>query len=146
MPFTYDYPRPMVTTDILLFSGKNEDIKILLILRGRAPFEGCWALPGGFLEMQEELIDCAKRELLEETGLHGIDLHELFTVGTIGRDLRGRVITVMFYGLLDEKEKIALAGDDAAAVKWFKVNELPEMSFDHLSVINKACRQLFNIP
>jgi 8-oxo-dGTP diphosphatase len=143
MPITYDYPRPMVTTDILLFSEDNDHFKILLIRRGREPFKNCWAFPGGFLEMDEELDECVRRELQEETGLTGIELKELFTVGTIGRDPRGRTITVMFYAFIGKDSVLPKAGDDAAEVKWFYVSELPEkLAFDHAIVLKRAIEKI----
>jgi 8-oxo-dGTP diphosphatase len=97
-----------------------------------------WALPGGFLNMDEELDECARRELQEETGLTGIELRQLFTIGTIGRDPRGRTITVMYYGFAYHRTEKVLAGDDAIAAKWFPVKGLPELAFDHKAVIEKA--------
>lgn len=137
MTYTYDYPRPMVTTDVLLFSGKGDERKILLIKRGQEPFQGMWAFPGGFLNMDEELIECARRELKEETGIEGVELKELCTVGTIGRDPRGRMITVMFTAEVNEEELTPEAGDDAASVAWFRLAELPELAFDHRKILNK---------
>lgn len=142
MSFIYDYPRPSVTTDCLVFSGKGDDTMILLIRRGREPFRGMWALPGGFLDMDEELDDCARRELQEETGLTGITLKQLFTVGTIGRDPRGRTITVMYYGFAYHRSEKIQAGDDAISAKWFSVKKLPELAFDHKVVIEKAIADL----
>jgi 8-oxo-dGTP diphosphatase len=139
MAFTYEYQRPMVTTDILLFSGEKDHLKILLIRRGKEPYKDCWALPGGFLEMDEELDACARRELKEETGITGIELKELFTVGTIGRDPRGRTITIMFYAFTEEDSVLPKAGDDAAEVKWFTISKLPEkLAFDHAVVLRRA--------
>ena len=142
MPFTYDYPRPSVTTDILIFSGKGDETKILLIQRGKDPFKGWWALPGGFLDMDEELDECARRELKEETGLSGIELKQLFTVGDVGRDPRGRTISVMFYGFAYHRSDKVQAGDDARAVQWFSVKNLPDLAFDHILIIERAFADL----
>jgi 8-oxo-dGTP diphosphatase len=143
MPYTYDYPRPMVTADVLLFTGEGINIEILLIRRGHPPFDGCWALPGGFLEMDEELSACAERELLEETGISGLALQELFTAGSPGRDPRGRVITVIFYAYMKNRPATR-AGDDASQTGWFRVSGLPALAFDHQQVISKAVAMLFS--
>jgi 8-oxo-dGTP diphosphatase len=132
----------MVTTDVLLFSGVGQERKILLIKRGRPPDKGKWALPGGFIEMDEDLIDSAKRELAEETGITGVELQELFTVGTPGRDPRGRVITVMFFAIVDMNHIECKAGDDAAEISWFSVSDLPQLAFDHEMVIRKSLVKL----
>jgi 8-oxo-dGTP diphosphatase len=142
MPFTYDYPRPMVTTDCLIFSGSGEELRVLLIRRGCDPFKHMWALPGGFLEPDEELDACAHRELKEETGLSGVELKQLFSVGTVGRDPRGRTITVMYYGFAYYRTDKLKAGDDASDVYWFLVNKLPPMAFDHARVVRQAVLDL----
>jgi 8-oxo-dGTP diphosphatase len=142
MSFTYDYPRPMVTTDCMIFSGAGEELRILLVRRGREPFLHMWALPGGFLEMDEDLDACAYRELKEETGLAGIELKQLFTAGTPDRDPRGRTISVIYYGFAYYRSDKIKAGDDASDVYWFLVNKLPPMAFDHLEVINRALAEL----
>jgi 8-oxo-dGTP diphosphatase len=142
MPFTYDYPRPMVTADCLIFSGAGDELRILLIRRGHEPYRNMWALPGGFLEMDEELEECALRELKEETGLTGVVLNQLFTVGTPGRDPRGRTITVLYYGFAYYRSDKLKAGDDASDIYWFLVNKLPPMAFDHTEVIRRAVKEL----
>lgn len=132
--YIYNWPRPMVTADALVFAVCGGRKSVLLIRRGNEPYKGLWAVPGGFVEMDEELEAAAKRELFEETDIKGIDLKQMHTFGTIGRDPRGRQITVVFTGTVD-KEIEPTAGDDAAEAKWFDINDLPKLAFDHDKVI-----------
>ncbi len=141
--YTYDWPRAMNTCDAAVFRDPgNKNWQILLILRAHDPFKGLWAIPGGFLEMNEELLDCAIRELAEETSLGNVTLWQLKTYGTIGRDPRGRQITTVYMGIVDyDKSKVA-AGDDAANAKWFNINDLPQLAFDHKKVLAYAIGKL----
>jgi 8-oxo-dGTP diphosphatase len=117
-------------------------MKLLLIKRKNPPFEGKWALPGGFVEIDETLEEAAKRELKEETGISNIDLKQLHTFGAIDRDPRGRNISVVYYGLLDG-EKISIKADsDACEVKWFPIEKLPELAFDHIDIIDFAAEHI----
>ncbi len=139
MPYCYEYPRMMVTADIAVFSKIEEEWKILLIKRKHYPFESCWALPGGFVEMDENFITAAGRELQEETGLTEVSLVEVGTFGEPNRDPRGRCVTVAFSAIIDsQKAKTAQGGDDAAEAKWFNITNLPELAFDHGEIIRKA--------
>ncbi|MDX9770463.1 MAG: NUDIX hydrolase [Tenuifilaceae bacterium] len=143
MPYTYDYPRMLVTVDSVVFlKDKESPLKLLLVKRGNEPYKDAYALPGGFPEMDELLADAAKRELLEETGLNAIDLKQLATFDTIGRDPRGRNIAVVHYGFTSPSNCKLLAGDDAAEAEWFPINELPPLAFDHKEVIEYALAQL----
>ena len=144
MAYTYEYPRPMVTVDAAVFTVHDGALEILLIQRGHEPAKGKWALPGGFLEMDEELVDAAARELKEETGISGIALVLAGVFGTVGRDPRGRVITMTFVGLVDWREHAPKGGDDAVEARWFAVSDLPEMAFDHIDMI-ACCRQHFRM-
>ena len=137
MSFTYDYPRPCVTTDCLIFRKMELGWSLLLIERGNEPFKGCWALPGGFLEMEEDLDACAARELQEETGLMGIELHQLYAFGAPHRDPRHRTISIAFWGV-DETNQQAVGSDDAAKAQWFVLDKLPGLAFDHELIIQKA--------
>ena len=137
MSFTYNYPRPCVTTDCLIFKKIEDYWHLLLIERGKEPFKGCWALPGGFLEMEEDLDTCAARELQEETGLTGIELHQLYAFGAIDRDPRHRTVSVAYWGIDDTQQK-AIGGDDAAKAQWFALNRLPDLAFDHAQIIARA--------
>lgn len=137
MSFAYNYPRPCVTTDCLIFKKIESVWHLLLIERGKEPFKGCWALPGGFLEMEEDLDTCAARELQEETGLTGIELHQLYAFGAIDRDPRHRTVSVAYWGVDDTQQK-AVGGDDAAKAQWFVLNRLPDLAFDHAQIIARA--------
>ena len=136
--YTYQYPRPAVTVDAILISKQNS---VLLIERGGEPFKGKWALPGGFIEMDEELETACKRELEEETGISGVDLKQFRAFGSVNRDPRHRTISVLFYSFVAE-ELNAKAGDDAARVKWFPLSQLPEMAFDHEMIVSEFCAEI----
>ena len=140
--YVYDWPRPMVTVDIVVFAFDGEQRKVLLIKRGKEPFKGMWAFPGGFVEMDEELETAAARELCEETALTGVKLEQMHTFGTVGRDPRGRQISVAFVGMTKSPELEIKAGDDAAEAEWFDTNELPEMAFDHNEIAAMALSKI----
>jgi len=131
MKYTYEYPRALNTVDIIIFD--NED-RILLIKRANDPYKDMWAFPGGFIEIDEKLVDSAKRELEEETGLKGIELKQFKAYGDPGRDPRGRNIAVVFYGNCSSPSSVN-AGDDAAKAEWFELDNLPEMAFDHGKIL-----------
>jgi 8-oxo-dGTP diphosphatase len=136
--FSYNYPRPAVTVDAILVSSHQS---VLLIERGRDPFMGKWALPGGFVEMDEELDVACLRELEEETGIKLHELKQFRAFGGVNRDPRHRTISIVFYAFT-ESEIVAVAGDDAAKARWFPLNQLPELAFDHgliLSQFNEEC-------
>lgn len=134
--YTYNYPKPSVTTDcILLKQTKHTDI--LLIKRKHDPFIGKWALPGGFVEIDEDLEEGAKRELLEETGIDNIQIMQFKTYGKPGRDPRGRTISVVFFGYVKDNENEIIAGDDAAEVSWFNLDRLPPLAFDHAMILDE---------
>ncbi|MCP4611531.1 MAG: NUDIX hydrolase [Planctomycetes bacterium] len=143
--YIYDWPRPMVTVDAAVFTHSGDKIKVLLIKRGNEPFKGMWAIPGGFVDMDEELEDAVVRELAEETGVTGVHLEQMYTFGTVGRDPRGRQITVVYIGVATEEQTKLEAGDDAAEAQWFDIEELPEdLAFDHDEVIRFAVGKLKN--
>jgi 8-oxo-dGTP diphosphatase len=143
--YTYDWPRPMVTVDAVVFTKIDDKTKVLLINRGKEPFKGKWALPGGFIDMDEELEDAVVRELEEETGLRGVLLEQMRTFGTIGRDPRGRQISIAFMGIATEEQTRIKAGDDAAKAQWFDIENLPkDMAFDHNEVVKFAIEKLTN--
>ncbi len=131
MKHCYDYPRPAVTADIVIIKQHDNKNSVLLIERKHQPFEGMWALPGGFLNMDETLEEAALRELEEETGISGISLEQFHTFSQVHRDPRHRTITTVFLGFADETTMKPLAGDDAAKAAWFDMNELPPLAFDH---------------
>jgi len=137
--YVYDWPRPMVTVDAAVFAVIGGKAHLLLIKRRHEPYAGQWAVPGGFVEMDEELEDAAARELEEETGLKDIALEQLHTFGTVGRDPRGRQITVVYTGIVGKGRTRTRGGDDAAEARWFAIDQLPEnLAFDHDAVTRLA--------
>jgi 8-oxo-dGTP diphosphatase len=136
MSYTYKYPRPSVTTDAIIIAKVKDQHFILLIERGNEPYKNMWALPGGFIEMDEDLFDACKRELREETGIEKVKLNEFATFGKPGRDPRGRTISVVFWGLVENIIAIN-AGDDAANAQWFNISKLPKLAFDHDEIIQQ---------
>lgn len=136
--YTYAYPRPAVTVDALVFRHKNQQPEILLIKRLKPPFEGMWAAPGGFIDMDETPENAVERELEEETGLNGIELHQYHTYGAVNRDPRHRTISIAFAGLLTGELQNVRGGDDAAEAAWFRINALPQLAFDHDQLVNDA--------
>ncbi len=136
------YERPSVTVDVLMMSLRQRDLQILLIKRRAWPYEGMWAIPGGFVNMNESLEDAAKRELQEETGVQDVYLEQLYTFGEPHRDPRTRVITVVYFALLDSERLQVRAADDASDVNWFSVYDLPALAFDHDEIIEYALNRL----
>ncbi len=130
MTYTYNYPRPAVTADIIILKKSNAQQFVLLIERKHPPFEEMWALPGGFLEMDETLETTALRELQEETGITGVELKQFHTFSKVDRDPRHRTITTVFIGFADDATSVE-AGDDAAKAQWFSMDKLPPLAFDH---------------
>ena len=142
MPHTYTYPHPAVTTDIVIFTIRQSELKVLLIKRALEPFQGCWALPGGFVEMDENLEQGARRELEEETGVTGVYLEQLYTFGQPDRDPRERVITVAYYALIPSDKIELRAATDAEGVGWFGIEEVPNLAFDHPTILHMAKQRL----
>jgi 8-oxo-dGTP diphosphatase len=140
--YCYDYPRPALSSDIVLFGFDGTDLNILLIRRGKEPFKGNWAFPGGFMEMDETTEECAIRELEEETGLTSVYLEQLNTFSGIERDPRERVVTVAYLGLVRIAEHVVTAGDDAEKVSWFRLKDIPPLCFDHDFVLETAMKRL----
>lgn len=143
--YCYDYPRPAVTVDVILFAFWQGALQVLLVRRGAEPFRDCWALPGGFVRMGESLEEAAAREMEEETGVRNVYLEQLYTFGEPDRDPRGRVITVAYFALLSAPEVARMTvqgGDDAREAHWWNVYELPTLSFDHARIITYGLRRL----
>jgi 8-oxo-dGTP diphosphatase len=140
--YTYDYPRPMVTVDAVVWREHNGGREVLLIQRKNEPFQGMWALPGGFVEIDEPLDDAAVRELEEETGIRGVSLRQMYTFGDPDRDPRGRIITVTYIGQLSDDGQEPRAADDATDVRWFPLADLPALASDHNKVLAHARKHL----
>ena len=137
--YEYDFPRPAVSVDVVVLRASNGGNEILLIQRGCEPFTGWWALPGGFLNMEETLEEAARRELHEETGCVVDRLEQIGAYSAVNRDPRGRVISVGFLTEFDGAQvgEVA-AGDDAACAEWFSIDRLPKLAFDHDQIVRRA--------
>ena len=139
--YSYEHPHPAVTVDIAVFTQQGKQLKLLLIQRGHDPYEGKWALPGGFVDIDEDLETAARRELKEETGITVGDIEQLHTFGNPNRDPRERVITVVYIAIIKSEVEVN-AASDAAKAEWFDVNELPELAFDHPEIIKRAYERM----
>lgn len=137
-----DYEQPSVTVDIVIFTVKDSKLKVLLIKRGVEPYKNSWAIPGGFVKMDESLDAAAKRELFEETGVRDVYLEQLYSFGDVKRDPRGRVITVSYLALVNEGDCDLEASSDASEVKWFDINNLPRLAFDHRKILDYSLKRL----
>ena len=140
LKYSYKYPRLAMTVDAIVVSEKDSRIMILLIQRKFDPFQGFWALPGGFVGMEETLLQACSRELSEETGLKNIVLKQFFTFDAIARDPRHRTVTTVFYSKINDIPPV-FGGDDASGAEWFPVNSLPEMAFDHAEIVRKFVKE-----
>ena len=138
--YCYKYPHPAVTTDCVIFGFNGERLQVLLIERGIEPYKGHWAFPGGFLKMDETAEEGAKRELKEETGLADAYIQQLYTFSNPDRDPRERVITIAYYALVKIQE--VKGGDDAASARWFSLDEIPPLAFDHDYILRMATQRL----
>lgn len=141
-PDLSSYPRPAVATDIVVFTIRDDALQVLLIRRGQGPFEGMWALPGGFVREHESLEATARRELEEETGVRDVYLEQLYTFGELDRDPRFRVISVVYYALINSLERDVRGGTDASDARWFPVDDLPQLAFDHGEIVAYAHQRL----
>lgn len=135
------YHYPAITVDVILFTLREQDLQVLLVRRKNPPFEGRWAIPGGFVEAAESLDAAARRELEEETGLRDLYLEQLYTFGDPKRDPRGRVITVAYFALAPAP-LVVQAGDDASDARWWSVYKLPLLAFDHAKILRYALQRL----
>ena len=142
MTYTYNYPHPAVTVDVAIFTIQDDDFKVLLIERGIEPFEGMWALPGGFVGIDESLRRAAWRELKEETGVSAAFLEQLSAFGHPDRDPRERVITVAYYALIPSERLQLKASTDAREARLFSMSDLPQLAFDHAKILRRAHRKL----
>ena len=142
MPHTYEYARPSLTVDCVVFGLDDENLKVLLIQRDLEPFQGKWALPGGFVRINETLDDAAKRELQEETGVSNEYLEQLYTFGDLHRDPRERVVTVAYYALVKLSDHRIKATTDARNAGWFAISDTPKLAFDHDRILEVALARL----
>lgn len=140
LKYHYKYPHPSVTTDCVIFGFDGSNLKVLLVQRGIEPYKGRWAFPGGFLSMDESAEEGALRELREETGLQGAYIKQFHTFSDPKRDPRERVITIAYYALV--KLQDVIGGDDAAQARWFALNEVPSLAFDHDQILRRAEQEL----
>lgn len=138
--YSYEYPRPALTADAMVLTFNGKGLEILLIQRGIEPYKGSWALPGGFMKMDETIEQCTARELEEETSLKDVYLQQFGCFSTVNRDPRGRVVTVASYALVRKSE--VRGGDDAMDARWFEIDNLPELAFDHHIIIEKGLERL----
>jgi 8-oxo-dGTP diphosphatase len=142
MPHTYQYARAALTVDCVVFGFDEEELKVLLIERGLEPFKGKWALPGGFVRLDETLDDAARRELEEEAGLKNVFLEQLYTFGALHRDPRERVVSVAYYSLVKLAAHETKAATDAADARWFPLSKIPKLAFDHAEILAAALARL----
>lgn len=140
--YCYKYPRPAVTTDNVIFGFGEGELKVLLVERGGEPFKGHWALPGGFMNMDEDADACACRELEEETGLKDVYSEQLYTFSAVDRDPRYRVVSIAYYALVKLPDYVVKAGDDASKAQWFPLSALPVLAFDHQRILQMAIDRL----
>ena len=143
--YTYEYPRPALTVDIVIFSIRGDKLNVLLVQRGKEPYLGKWALPGGFVNIDESLVSAAARELEEETGIEDVILKQLFTYGDPGRDPRGRVVTVSYYSIIHQDINFQPGGgSDTNQAKWLQIDKLPPLAFDHEDILSCALKTIRN--
>ncbi|MEM1099699.1 MAG: NUDIX domain-containing protein [Planctomycetota bacterium] len=142
MTHTYDYARPALTTDCVVFGLDEEELMVLLIQRAAPPFKNQWAFPGGFVEVGESIEDGARRELAEETGLQKVYLEQLYTFGDPDRDPREHVVSVAYYALVNLNDHRVQAATDAADAAWFAVDDVPPLAFDHARILKVALERL----
>ncbi len=142
MAATYDHPRPALTVDAVVFGLDDEDLEVLLIRRDLEPFQGKWALPGGFVRVEETLEEAVRRELQEETGIGEVFLEQLYTFGAVDRDPRERVVTVAYYALVKLSDHRIKAATDARDAAWFNVSEAVNLAFDHDLILATALERL----
>lgn len=140
--FTYQYPHPAVTVDCVVFGLDGKDLEVLLIRRKIEPFRNSWALPGGFVRLEETLDEAARRELQEETGVTEVFLEQFYTFGELGRDPRERVISVAYYVLVKPEAYHLFAQSDASEAAWYSLKNLPKLAFDHEAIIGRALKHL----
>jgi 8-oxo-dGTP diphosphatase len=143
MSYSYPYPRPALTVDCVVFGLDGENtLKVMLIKRKLPPFAGEWALPGGFVRVEESVDAAARRELQEETGIKNVFLEQLYTFGEVERDPRERVVSVAYYALVNLQDYEIYADTDASQAEWFALTDLPALAFDHGEILRVAITRL----
>lgn len=144
MAYTYEYPRPALTVDCVIFGyeASASSLKVLLIRRKLPPFAGDWSLPGGFVQIEESVEAAAIRELREETGVADVFLEQLYTFGAVDRDPRDRAVSVAYYALVSLQRHPLQAATDASDAQWFELSDLPELGFDHAEILGYAVERL----
>lgn len=140
--FTYNYPRPALTSDCVLFGFDEGELKLLLLRRANEPFKSKWALPGGFVNEEESAEEAARRVLAEKASVRKVYLEQLYTFSAVDRDPRGRVVSVAYYALVKLADYKVKAGRDTEHAEWFAVSELPKLAFDHNDIVKTAIARL----
>ncbi len=141
-PYYYQYPHPAVTTDVAVFTICDQQLQLLLVRRAGEPYQNMWALPGGFLEIDEDLETCAKRKLAEETGICGVYLEQLYTFGSPNRDPRKRIISITYYALVPSDRLQPKAASDTTDTEWFALDQMPPLASDHQQIVALAQSRL----
>jgi 8-oxo-dGTP diphosphatase len=139
---TYEYPRPALATDCVIFGFDGGELKLLLIEREKEPFKNKWSLPGGFVFMEETTEQCAARILLEKTGIKNVFIEQLYTFSKIDRDPRERIVSVTYYALVNSKQFELIAGRDTIKAEWFSISDIPKLAFDHRDIVKMALTRL----
>jgi len=142
MSYKYDYPHFALTVDAVLFSKSDAGLDVLLIRRAHEPFKDCWAFPGGFVNIDEIADNAVHRELEEETNISNVQLKRFDIFDAVDRDPRERTVSVVYYGFTNGSDEPIKAGDDAKDAKWFPVNKLPELAFDHSVILNQILEEV----
>lgn len=140
--YTYEYERPALATDCVILGFDGGELKLLLIEREKEPFKNKWALPGGFVFMNETTEDCAKRILFEKTGLKNVFIEQLYTFSDLDRDPRERIVSVTYYALVNKQQYQLIAGRDTVNAEWFELSKLPKLAFDHSKIVKLALQRL----
>jgi 8-oxo-dGTP diphosphatase len=138
----HNFPKPSVTVDMVIYTIHENDLKVLLVKRGIEPFKDKWALPGGFVRIEESLEDAAKRELQEETGVKDVYLEQLYSFGEPKRDPRGRVITISYIALVNSENVTLKSTTDVSKVQWFSIKKIPSLAFDHKKILEYSLKRL----
>lgn len=140
--YAYEYERPALATDCVIFGFDGGELKLLLIERENEPFKNKWALPGGFVYMQETTEECAKRILLEKTGIRHMFIEQLYTFSELERDPRERIVSVAYFALVNKHQYELVAGRDTVKAEWFELSKLPKLAFDHGKILKMAIQRL----